>query len=148
MKQEEVEQGLRFLGLVLLDNALRPDTTALIAELHEAGIRTVMVTGDHVRTGVSVAAQCGMLCQNRPVCLADAAAPDGGAEAQLSLAVMQPNGAILPAGAGEAAALLGEVASGALEAAVTGRGFQKVRGSVCVSVPPVELSQPRPQRQK
>lgn len=33
----------------------------------DADIRTVMVTGDHARTAVSVAHKCGMLCQNHPV---------------------------------------------------------------------------------
>lgn len=39
----------------------------LPAPCQDADIRTVMVTGDHARTAVSVAHKCGMLCQNQPV---------------------------------------------------------------------------------
>ena len=112
------------MGFALLVNALRPDPAGVIAELHDADIRTIMVTGDHVRTGVSVAAHCGMLCQNRPVCLVDTAAAEGRvADTHLTISVLRPDGTAAP---GETAALLGEVAVGAVQAAVTGRGFEKV----------------------
>ena len=142
-------------------NALRPDTTAVIGELGEAGIRTVMVTGDHVRTGVSVAAQCGMLCQRRPVVLADTAAAEGRvADSALSLAVMAQHGGpaaaeAAPENGDEPVALLARVAAGTMQAAVTGRGFEKVRaegswagartklGLACsVSGSPLPLCQP------
>ncbi|GAB4820540.1 hypothetical protein N2152v2_007586 [Parachlorella kessleri] len=127
LSQEELEQGLRFVGLTLLVNALRPDTSAVIGQLHVAGIRTVMVTGDHARTGASVAAQCGMLCQNRAVCMVDTAVSEGRvADTQLSLSVVAPDGGGAPAPEGEAAQVLGQVATGALQAAVTGRGFEKL----------------------
>lgn len=127
LSQEEVEAGLRFCGFSLLVNALRPDTAAVVGQLHDAGIRTAMVTGDHVVTAVSVAGQCGMLCQNRPVCVADTAAAEGRvADTQLSLRVLQPDGSTSPTVTVELGPLLQQVGGGTLQAAVTGRGFEKV----------------------
>lgn len=82
--------------------------------------------GDHARTAVSVAHNCGMLCQNRPVAFADTASAEGRVEdTDLSLAAAAPDGGELPA-LGGADELLGGVAAGSLAAAVTGRGFEKV----------------------
>ena len=124
--QEELEAGLRFCGLAVMVNPLRADTTSVIAQLHDADIRTVMVTGDHARTAVSVAHNCGMLCQNRPVAFADTATAEGRVQdSELSLVAAAPDGSELP---GNADQLLGGVAAGSLAAAVTGRGFEKVGG--------------------
>ena len=43
--RSQLEQRLTFLGLVLLENRLKSDTAAVIAELRNANIRTLMVTG-------------------------------------------------------------------------------------------------------
>lgn len=50
----------RFLGLVGLEDPVRPDVPQAIAECREAGIRVVMMTGDHSATAVSVARQAGL----------------------------------------------------------------------------------------
>ena len=49
-----------FLGLIALEDPLRPDVPKAIAECHRAGIRVVMVTGDHPSTAVSIAMQAGL----------------------------------------------------------------------------------------
>ncbi len=49
-----------FLGLVGLKDPLRPGARAAIAECHAAGIRVVMITGDHPRTAQAIAAQAGL----------------------------------------------------------------------------------------
>ncbi|HAL39607.1 MAG TPA: ATPase [Polaromonas sp.] len=49
-----------FLGLVGLEDPVRPDVPQAIAECHAAGIRVVMITGDHPATAVSVARQAGL----------------------------------------------------------------------------------------
>ena len=41
----EVECDLSFLGLLIMQNALKPETTPIIKQLLAADIRTVMVTG-------------------------------------------------------------------------------------------------------
>ncbi|CAH2099177.1 unnamed protein product [Euphydryas editha] len=44
MKREEVEIDLEFLGLVIMENRLKPATTSIIRELKEANIHVVMIT--------------------------------------------------------------------------------------------------------
>ncbi len=48
-----------FLGLIALEDPLRPDVPAAIAACHGAGIRVVMMTGDHPSTALSIARQAG-----------------------------------------------------------------------------------------
>ena len=42
---DAVESDLIFVGLIVFENKLKPETTPVIRELHDANIRTVMVTG-------------------------------------------------------------------------------------------------------
>jgi Ca2+-transporting ATPase len=49
-----------FLGLVALEDPVRPDVPAAIAECHAAGMRVVMITGDHPATALSIARQAGL----------------------------------------------------------------------------------------
>ena len=50
----------QFLGLVGLEDPVRPDVPQAIAECRAAGIRVVMMTGDHPATALSVAKQAGL----------------------------------------------------------------------------------------
>ena len=59
--REAVESDLRFLGLIIFENKLKPGTTPAIATLRTAHIPTRMVTGDNVRTAISVGRECGMI---------------------------------------------------------------------------------------
>ena len=43
--REEVEVDLTFLGLIVLENRLKPETTGVMKILKKAAIRTIMVTG-------------------------------------------------------------------------------------------------------
>ncbi|MEX2159865.1 MAG: cation-transporting P-type ATPase [Dehalococcoidia bacterium] len=54
---EAIEEQLVLLGLVGLADPLRPDAKASIARARAAGIRTVMLTGDHPSTARAVARQ-------------------------------------------------------------------------------------------
>jgi len=42
---DAVESDLEFIGLIVFENKLKPETTPVIRELHDANIRSVMVTG-------------------------------------------------------------------------------------------------------
>lgn len=55
-----LEQGLVFLGLVGLLDPPRPEAVRAVATARRAGIRTIMVTGDHKRTAAAVAAELGL----------------------------------------------------------------------------------------
>ncbi|PWN18271.1 hypothetical protein BCV69DRAFT_285245 [Microstroma glucosiphilum] len=61
------ECHLRFLGLLFFENKLKVTTSAVLAELHEAGIPSKMCTGDSVLTAISVARSCGMIPSGQPV---------------------------------------------------------------------------------
>ncbi|GAA5929875.1 putative acid anhydride hydrolase [Sporobolomyces koalae] len=61
LKRDAVESDLRFLGLVVFENKLKPGTTPAIATFRSAHIPTRMVTGDNVRTAISVGRECGMI---------------------------------------------------------------------------------------
>jgi Ca2+-transporting ATPase len=50
----------RFIGLVGLIDPPRPAAAAAIAECHAAGIRVIMMTGDHQATARAIAAQVGL----------------------------------------------------------------------------------------
>lgn len=50
----------QFLGLIALEDPVRPDVPAAIAECRRAGIRVVMITGDHQATAISIAGQAGL----------------------------------------------------------------------------------------
>ncbi len=49
------------LGLVAFEDPLRPDAVQAIAECRGAGIRVVMITGDHPQTALSIARQAGLV---------------------------------------------------------------------------------------
>ena len=51
---------LRMAGILSLADALRPESAAVVARLHEMGIRVVMLTGDNERTARAVARQAGL----------------------------------------------------------------------------------------
>ncbi|XP_032818254.2 putative cation-transporting ATPase 13A4 isoform X3 [Petromyzon marinus] len=61
MERDKVECDLTFLGLMILENKLKPETQAALEELRKARIRTVMITGDNMLTAVTVARTCGMV---------------------------------------------------------------------------------------
>ncbi len=50
----------RLLGSILLEDPLRPESAAAIAELHRQGIRSVMLSGDQESTAQAVAAALGI----------------------------------------------------------------------------------------
>jgi len=58
---ETLEQELCFVGLTGMIDPVRPEVTEAIKECKSAGIRAVMITGDHVDTAVAIAKELGIL---------------------------------------------------------------------------------------
>ena len=56
-----MESGLVFLGLAGMIDPVRPEVTAAIQECRGAGIRPIMITGDHKDTASAIARQLGIL---------------------------------------------------------------------------------------
>lgn len=61
MHESEAEKGLTFVGVQGMIDPPRPEVKQAIKECHEAGIKTVMITGDHVITAKAIAKQLGIL---------------------------------------------------------------------------------------
>ena len=57
---EDLAENLIFLGLAAMSDPPRPQSRKAVAEAKKAGIRTVMITGDHKATAVAVAADIGI----------------------------------------------------------------------------------------
>jgi len=57
---DQAEIKLDFVGLIGLADPIRTDVPPAIAECHRAGIRVVMITGDHPQTALAIAAQAGI----------------------------------------------------------------------------------------
>jgi len=58
---EFLEQDLVFLGLTGMIDPVRPEVKAAIEECRAAGIRPVMITGDHIDTAVAIAKELGII---------------------------------------------------------------------------------------
>ncbi|KAK9515665.1 hypothetical protein VZT92_026292 [Zoarces viviparus] len=61
IEREEVEKDMRFLGLLMMKNLVKPESAKVIDVLRLANLRSVMVTGDNILTAVNVAKSCGMV---------------------------------------------------------------------------------------
>ena len=58
---EALENNLVFCGLSGMIDPERPEVAPAIEEAHGAGIRTVMITGDHIDTAVAIAKNLGIV---------------------------------------------------------------------------------------
>jgi Ca2+-transporting ATPase len=58
---EEIEKDLIFVGLIGMIDPARPEVKPAIDKARHAGIRTVMITGDHPDTAKAIASQIGLL---------------------------------------------------------------------------------------
>jgi sodium/potassium-transporting ATPase subunit alpha len=59
--QELFERGLTLMGFLGAEDPIRPEVPAAVARCHRAGIRVVMVTGDHPRTAEALARRAGIV---------------------------------------------------------------------------------------
>ncbi len=58
---DELERDLCFVGLTGMIDPVRPEVRAAIDECVGAGVRAVMITGDHIDTAVAIAKELGIL---------------------------------------------------------------------------------------
>ncbi|HNS32865.1 MAG TPA: calcium-translocating P-type ATPase, SERCA-type [bacterium] len=59
-ESELVEKNLTFLGLIAMIDPPRPEVKDAVSMCRQAGIRSVMITGDHKNTGIAIARELGL----------------------------------------------------------------------------------------
>ncbi|XP_042852286.1 polyamine-transporting ATPase 13A2 isoform X4 [Panthera tigris] len=94
LTRDTVEQDLSLLGLLVMRNLLKPQTTPVIRALRRTRIRTVMVTGDNLQTAVTVAQGCGMVGPQERLVLIHATPPERGRPASLELLPLESSTAM------------------------------------------------------
>jgi magnesium-transporting ATPase (P-type) len=76
----ELEQELVFQGLAGLHDPPRKEVPAAIRQCREAGIRIIMVTGDHPQTALALAREIGLVRSAAPIVVTGGDLADGSAE--------------------------------------------------------------------
>ncbi|KAI1850453.1 hypothetical protein JX265_013415 [Neoarthrinium moseri] len=66
MKRQDVESDLDFVGFIIFENKLKPTTAAVLKELTQSNIGSIMVTGDNILTAISVSRNCGLIQKSAP----------------------------------------------------------------------------------
>ena len=64
--EESLERGLVLSGFLALADPIREEVPEAVARCHTAGIRVLMITGDHPDTAEAVARACGILRPDEP----------------------------------------------------------------------------------
>ncbi|XP_019510391.1 PREDICTED: probable cation-transporting ATPase 13A2 [Hipposideros armiger] len=94
LTRDTVERELSLLGLLVMRNLLKPQTTPVIQALRRTRIRTVMVTGDNLQTAVTVAQSCGMVGTQERLVIVHATPPERGQPASLEFLPVEPSAAV------------------------------------------------------
>nr|XP_030869188.2 polyamine-transporting ATPase 13A2 isoform X9 [Gorilla gorilla gorilla] len=89
LTRDTVEGELSLLGLLVMRNLLKPQTTPVIQALRRTRIRAVMVTGDNLQTAVTVARGCGMVAPQEHLIIVHATHPERGQPASLEFLPME-----------------------------------------------------------
>ena len=72
----DAERGLTFIGFIVLENKLKPESAPTIERLHrETGMPLIMATGDNAISAIAVSRECGILPRACRVFLGDLAPP-------------------------------------------------------------------------
>ncbi|MFW6237748.1 MAG: cation-translocating P-type ATPase, partial [Halanaerobiales bacterium] len=62
--EEDIKSGLVFLGLAGILDPPRPDVKEAIGQAQNAGVRTIMITGDHKDTALAIGKEIGIEDEN------------------------------------------------------------------------------------
>ncbi|XP_078524161.1 putative cation-transporting ATPase 13A4 [Lissotriton helveticus] len=89
LARDDVESNLEFLGLLVMENQLKPETKPVLEELLEAKFRAIMVTGDNLQTALTVGKRSGMIPESTTGVLVMACGPNGFKPASITLSVVE-----------------------------------------------------------
>jgi cation-transporting ATPase 13A2 len=67
INRETVESNMIFLGLMIIENKLKPGTRETITVLKDSGLRLIMATGDHIMTAMSVAKESLLIDKDKQI---------------------------------------------------------------------------------
>ena len=67
LPRSTIESNMKFCGLVVFENSVKPVSKDTIVSLTKGGLRSIMATGDHLNTAVSVARHVGIVERNQVV---------------------------------------------------------------------------------
>ncbi len=90
LTREKIEADLDFYGFLIMQNMIKKETMPVINELHNAGLRTVMVTGDNLLTALNVARKCNLVNKKNKVICVDAHPPDDDQQAKIEWKLAEP----------------------------------------------------------
>merc|ERR1719206_1569293 len=91
MTRAELEQDCDFLGLIIMQNLLKKETFGAIAELHQADVSTLMVTGDNIQTAIKIGRDCELIKTEQTIIRVEAEDSQGmGATSQLTVTYSLP----------------------------------------------------------
>lgn len=65
--EDSLESGLVLRGFLALDDPIRPEVPSAVARCQDAGIRVLLITGDHPDTAAAVARSCRILPADAPI---------------------------------------------------------------------------------
>jgi cation-transporting ATPase 13A3/4/5 len=114
--EAEAAGQLRFVGLAVLENKLKPSSAGVIAALQAAEMNVCMITGDHARTAVTVGRAANILSRDVRVLLCDASPGGVAAYTKLAMALGEADEAV------DGASALGSECE-SCRFVVTGAGF-------------------------
>ncbi|CAK9299302.1 unnamed protein product [Gordionus sp. m RMFG-2023] len=80
LARELIECNLWFLGFLIMDNPLKPETIPVIQDLAKIKMRMAIATGDGMHTTISIAKQCGLIKKNEKVVVIHAEGGPGKAQ--------------------------------------------------------------------
>uniref|UniRef100_A0A7M4F4H9 Cation-transporting ATPase n=1 Tax=Crocodylus porosus TaxID=8502 RepID=A0A7M4F4H9_CROPO len=127
--REDMESGLVFLGLLIMENRLKRETKPVLEELSAARIRSVMVTGDNIQTAVTVAKNASMISPTSQVILVEANELPGTPAASVTWKLME--GSHLNGSTGETDSCIengvrSKAACGGYHFAISGKSYQVI----------------------